>query len=120
MAAVLRDVVARGDLSDEPIPSSMCRFNETGTRWIILQSFADLANGDFEHTLADECLRPDRVENFFFCNQPSWSPEQIVEHGKGFRPQPDFLGTSPQALIGEVQAKRVEANQFFVRCHFEF
>ena len=62
----------------------MCGFDETGGSRIIAESLADLADGDFQNSVTDKGLPPNRVEEFFFCHELSRPPDEMVEHSEGF------------------------------------
>src|SRR4051812_43618429 len=89
-------------------------FNEARRLRIIVQGRADLSNGDFEDCIADKGFRPDCVEKLFFGDEQARTPEDIVEYGEGFRSELDCLCVSPQALVGQVEAKGIEDYTFSV------
>ena len=62
----------------------MCGFNEARRLWIIVESLADLTNGDFEDGFADKGFWPDGVEKFLFGDELARTPEEIVEYCEGF------------------------------------
>jgi hypothetical protein len=67
-----------------------------------------LTNGDFEDSIPDKGIRPNRVEKFFFGNELAGPPDKLVKHREGFGSELDYLRASPQALISSVQAEGVE------------
>ena len=93
----------------------MCGFNEAWRLWIIVESLAELTNGDFEDGFADKGFWPDGVEKFLFGNELARTPEEIVEHCEGLGSELYCLRASPQTLVGQVQAKGIEDYAFFVR-----
>jgi hypothetical protein len=74
---------ALSDLTDEAIASTMCGFNEAWRRRIIVESLADLANGDLKNGFADKRSWPDSVEKFLFCDESAWMTHEIFEYCKG-------------------------------------
>jgi len=60
----------------------MCRVDVARRFRIIVESFADLANGDFQDRFADEGPRPHGFEKFLFRDELTGTPEQIIEHCK--------------------------------------
>src|SRR5258707_1160164 len=97
----------------------MGRFNETWRRRIIAESLTNFANSHFEDGFADKSPRPDRGEKFFFSDQLPRPTEEIIEHGECFGPDFYRLRAFPQALITQIQAKRIKNDLFFVLhgCH---
>ena len=91
----------------------MCGFNEAGKLWIIAERLADFTNGDFEDGVADKGFGPDGVEKFLFGDELARTPEKMVEHGEGFGSELDCFRASPQALVGQVEAKGIEDYSFF-------
>jgi hypothetical protein len=69
----------------------MCGFNKAGRLRVVAQGLAYLANGDFENGIADEGVRPDRVEKFFFCDELPRTLYDVVEDCEGFRSELDDL-----------------------------
>lgn len=92
----------------------MCGFNKAWRLLIIPQSLADLKDRDFENGFADKGSWPDDVEKFLFCDEPAWALKEIVEHREGLGPELYCLGASPQALVSQVQGKRIEDYAFLV------
>ena len=92
----------------------MCRFNEAWRCRIVVESLPDLTNRNFEYGLADKGARPHGVEKFLFCDELSRSSQDVIENGESFGPEFDGLRASPQTLIGEVKAKGIEDDLFFV------
>jgi len=45
-------------VSDEPVAPPVCSFDEPGLGRVIRESFPDLANADFQHSLADGSVSP--------------------------------------------------------------
>jgi hypothetical protein len=106
-------VPALGDLTDKAIASTMCGFNKARRLWIIVEGVAELTNGDFEDCVADKRFWPDGVEKFLFGDELGWMPEEIGEQCEGFGSELDCLCASIQALVGQVQIKRIEVYQSF-------
>src|SRR5262245_38355601 len=90
-------------------------FNEAWRLWIILESFSNLTNGDFENRFADKGSRPDGVKKVLFCDQLARTPEEIVQHREGLGSELYLLCPFPKALIGQVQTKGIEVDAFCVR-----
>ena len=103
------------NLADEAITPTVCGFNEAWRLRIIVESFAELTNSDFEDGFTNKGSRPDGVEKFLFCDELARTPEEMVKHGEGLRAEFYFLRASPQTLIGLVQAEGVEDDTFSVR-----
>ena len=101
-------------LTDEAIASTMCGFNEAGRRWVIVESLADLTNGDFKDGFTDKRPWPDSVEQFLFCDELARTPDEMVEHGEGFGAELYCLRALPQTLVGQIQAKGVEDDLFSI------
>src|SRR5215472_11511934 len=83
------------DLADEPIPATMCRFNEAWGFWIVAEGLADLTNGHLENGIANKCFRPDSAQKFLFRDELPRMPEKIVEHSEGLRSELYSLGALP-------------------------
>jgi hypothetical protein len=79
------------NLTDEAIAATMCGFNEARSGWIITQSLADLANGDFKNGFADKGPWPDGVEKFLFRGELARMRQQVFEHCERFWPELDSL-----------------------------
>ena len=94
-------------------------FNEPRRLWIIAESLAELTNGDSEDALADKGVRPDATEKFLFGDEPASMPEEIVEHCEGHGSELNSSWALPQALIGQVQTKRIEDYLFCIP-HFRY
>ncbi len=90
------------DPTDKAIASTMCGFNKARRFWIIVERFAQLADGDFEDGVADKSIRPDGLEQFLLGNQLRRPIDEIAEHGEGFWPDFDRFRPVPQALIDRV------------------
>ena len=86
----------------------MCGFNKARRLWIIVEGVAELTNCDFEDAIADKRFRPAGVEKFLFGDELAWMPEEIGEHCEGFGSELNCLCASTQALVGQVQIKRIE------------
>jgi len=91
----------------------MCGFNEAWRLWIIVESLAELTNGDFEDSFADNGFWPHGVEKSFFGDELARTCEEVVEYCECFRSELYGLGASPQTLVGQVQAKRIEDYALF-------
>ena len=91
----------------------MCGFNEARRLWIVVESLADLTDGDFEDGFPDKGFWPDGVEKFLFSDELARTPEKIVEHGEGFGSELDCFRASPQALVGQVEAEGIEDDPSF-------
>ena len=100
-------------LTDEAIAATMGGFNEAWRRWVIVESHADLTNGDFQDSFTDKGPWPHGVKKFLFCDELARTPDEMVEHGEGLRAEFYFLRASPQTRIGQIQAKGVEDDSFF-------
>ena len=72
------------DLTDKAIAPAMGSFNEAGGLWIIVESLAELTNGDFEYSFADKRFWPDGVEEFLFGGELARTPEEVIEHCESF------------------------------------
>src|SRR5215813_13902078 len=92
----------------------MCRFDEARRIRIIVEGLADLTNGYFENGFADKCPWPDRVEEFLFCDELVRMNYEIFKYCEGFGSELYCLCASPQALVGQIQAKGIEHYAFFV------
>ena len=92
----------------------MCSFNEARRLWIIVESLAELTNGDLKDGVADKGFRPDGAKKVFFGDELAWMPEEIIEHREGFGSELYCLWALPQALISQVQAEGIEDYSFFV------
>jgi hypothetical protein len=92
----------------------MCGFNKARRLWIVVESLADLTDGDFEDGFPDKGFWPDGVEKFLFSDELACTPEEIVEYCEGFGSELDCLRASPQARVSHVQAKGIEDYSFFV------
>ena len=103
-----RRLLPRADLTDEAIAAAVCGLDEVRRLRVVVEGLAQLSNGDFEHGLADEGLRPDGIEKLLFGDELAWPPEEVAEQGEGFGPELDGLRASPEALVSEVQAKAIE------------
>ena len=110
----LQHLATLADRTDEAIASTMCRFNEAWSCWIITESFTDLPNDDLENGFTDEGPWPHNVEKFPFCDELARTSEQIAEYREGFGSELYCLRASPQALVGPIQAKGIEDYAFFV------
>ena len=64
-----RRLLPLSDRTDEAIASTMCGFNEAWRRWVIVESLANLTNGDFQDGFTDKRPWPDGVEKFLFCDE---------------------------------------------------
>jgi hypothetical protein len=53
---------------------------------LITKRFAQLADTDSWHRLADIGLRPDRLQQLLFGYQLVWVFQQIPQHGKSLAP----------------------------------
>jgi hypothetical protein len=103
------------DLTDEAIASTMCGFNETWSCRVIVERLADLTYSDFQDRFADKGAWPDSIEKFLFGDKLARTPEEMVEHCEGLRSEFYCLRTFQQALVGQIQAKGIEDDTFFVR-----
>ena len=101
-------------LTDEAIASTMCGFNEAWRRWVIVESLANLTNGDFQDGFTDKGPWPDGAEKFLFCDELARTPGEMVEHGEGFGAELYCLRALPQTLVGQIQAKGVEDDLFSI------
>ena len=95
----------------------MYGFDKSGRIRIIVESLTNLTDGDLKNRVGDKGSRPHRMEQFFLCGKLARPSNQIVEHGKSLRPEFNGLGASQQALVGLVQAKRMEECLMF-KPHF--
>src|SRR5678816_168993 len=91
------------NLADEAIAATMCGFNEARRLRIIIENLAELTDRHFEDGFTNKGAWPDGVEKFFFGDDLARTPDEMVEHGNGLRPEFYFLRASPQTLIGQVQ-----------------
>ena len=91
----------------------MCGFNEAWRRWVIMESLADLTNGDFQDGFTDKGPWPDGVEEFLFCDELARTPDEMVEYGEGLGSELYCLRAIPQTLVCQIQAKGVEDDSFF-------
>jgi hypothetical protein len=57
------------DFTDEPVPATVGRFDEAGGLRIVRQRLANLADGDFEHRIADKRVPPDRANEVLFGHE---------------------------------------------------
>ena len=69
----------------------MCGFNEAWRLGIVVESLAELTNGDFEDSVADKGFWPDGVEKFLFADELAGTPEKMVEHREGLGSELDCL-----------------------------
>ena len=79
------------DLTDEAIAPPMGGFNKARRLWIVVESLADLTNGDFEDGFPDKGFWPDSVEKFLFGDELACTPEEVVEYCEGFGSELDCL-----------------------------
>ena len=79
---------------------------------IIVESFSQLANGDFEDGVADESIRPDGVQELFFCDELTGTTDEVVENSESLGSNLDRFCAEPQAFVDCVQAKRLEDYAF--------
>ena len=86
-------------LTDEAIAATMCGFNEAWRRWVIMESLANLTNGNFEDGVTDKGPWPDGVEKFLFCDELTRMPDEMVEHGEGLGSELYCLRALPQTLV---------------------
>src|SRR4030095_4104943 len=101
------------DRTDKAITPTMCGFNETWRFWIVAESLSYLTNSNFEDAFGYKGSWPRSVE-FFFCDESAPMPKKIVEDCKSFGSEFYCVGASPQTLVRQVQAKRIESYTFFV------
>ena len=106
-------MVALFNLADEAITPTVCGFNEAWRLRIIVESFAELTNSDFEDGFTNKGSRPDGVEKFLFCDKLARTPDEMVEHGEGLGSELYCLRAIPQTLVCQIQAKGVEDDSFF-------
>jgi len=81
---------------------------------IVVESFSQLTDSNFEHSFADESLRPDDLEKFLFSDELARMSNQVAEYRESLRPELNHLRSSPQALVRKVQAKGVKDYLFLV------
>ena len=103
----------RVDDADEAIAAPVRRFDEAGGLGVVVQRFAELANGDFEDGIADEGIPPDRGDQVFLGDELSGPPQQVLEDREGLGPELDRTRASPQALVDQVERERRELNTAF-------
>ena len=100
------------DPADEAIAATVCGLDEARRLWIVIESLAQLTNSDFENGVADKSVWPHGVEEFLLGDELARTPDEIADHGEGFGPEPDYVCASPQALVGQIQAKGIEDYPF--------
>ena len=63
----------------------MSGFDEAWRLWIIVESLAELTNGDFEDGFADKGSWPNSVEKSFFGDELARMREEVVEYCESLR-----------------------------------
>ena len=101
-------------LPDKTVASAMGGFDKDRRLGIVVKSFSQLTNSNFEHRFTDECFRPDDVEKFLFGDELARMSNEVVEYRESLRPELNHLRSSPQALVRKVQAKGVKDYLFLV------
>src|SRR6187399_3151833 len=94
----------------------MCSFDKARRGRIIVESLAQLANGDFQNGFADKGSRPHGIQQLFFRNKLSRAADQIDEHQESLGSELYCLRAFPQAFVGVVEAKGIEERLLF-RAH---
>ena len=86
----------------------MGRLDEAGRLGIVGKRVADLSNGHLEDGIADKGILPDGADQVLLGNELARTPQQVFEHGERLGPELDRLRTPPQALVCQVERKRIE------------
>jgi hypothetical protein len=104
----------RGNRTDEPIASAMCGFNEAWVLRIVAECFPKLTYNDLQGAVVDESAWPDSLNEFLFCHEKAGALKKIDEQREYLGPDAYRRRAFPQTLIGQIQAKGIEDNTFFV------
>src|SRR5262245_2787548 len=91
--------------SDKSKPSPMDGLNVPRRFGVILQIPAQFSYTDRQRDIADHSLWPYCGEEFILRYQTAWVGNQIVQHRKGFRRQPDHFRPTPDASIPWIEPK---------------
>ena len=86
----------------------MDSLNKLGRLGIIAQGAAQLSNTKFEHTVCDNTIGPDRIEQLGFGHQLPGMGQQMLKDSKRFRFEGNGLLVLPQLLILALKAKLTE------------
>src|SRR4029079_10763920 len=84
---------AAADRADEAIASTMGGLDEAGRLRIVGERLANLADGDFEDSFADERCRPGGVQERLFRDEAAGMTDEIFENGEGLGSELDGLRT---------------------------
>src|ERR1043165_3448573 len=65
----------------------MGSFDKQRRPGIVVKSFSQLTDSNFEHGFADKSFRPDNVEKFLFSDELARTSNEVAEHGETDRPE---------------------------------
>jgi hypothetical protein len=112
--ALRRRSVEDRDLCHEPIPPPPYRFDELRSLGIVFQRLAQLANAYGHCGLAHVRIRPHRVQQSVFGHELCGVLRKVAQHGKSLVRQVNHVLSAPQPLVGDVDPKRSEYQDFAV------
>jgi len=78
-------------------------FDEARGFGIVGKRLADLADGDFEHRIADKRVVPDRSDQVLFGHELSRLRHEVFEHGERLGPELYGFRTPQEALVHPIE-----------------
>jgi hypothetical protein len=101
---------AGADGRDEPVSPPMRRLDVARGTGIIIERVAKLPDAVLQHGVADEGVRPNRVEQVLLDDELTWAFHQVLQDGKRFWTQRNGTRSPPQALVGRIEAELTEGS----------
>ena len=80
----------------------MCGLDVAGSGSAVVEGFAKLAHDIFQDCIANEGLRPHRIQHLLFRHQLATTFHQKFEYAKGFGTQRDRSRVLPKALVDQI------------------